>query len=212
MSSGNFESSSHPPEERGRAPSLQQANLQASYRMQMHRPTLKNTDRFNTEISHSSLANSFVGEMGHSFAHRMSKRNSVSSTVDHYAHNVYQPPAKLENTFRLGPSEVQKFNSSRVRKLVGDILNNHLQNAKYEPNKSKDLVQILSEEIKMRVKSIIYKRYKLVVNITIGQNNGNSIILASRALWNPETDNECTVEFKNNSLYCIASVYAAYFD
>ena len=194
-------------ESSSKVPPLSQANLnrvpQGRYasRQSMNSSQSGNIDTL------GSLPN-----LGNQRINSMSKRNSVSSTIDHYSQNFYHAPQKTENTYSLGPSENQKFNSSKVEKLVKDILTNHLENVKYEPNKCRDQVQLISDEIKTRIKSIVYKRFKIVVSLTIGQNTGNSIIIASRALWNTDTDNECTVQFKNNTLYAICSIFATYFD
>lgn len=193
---------------------LTQANLQA--RQQRQSNALPSTVLSN--VSYSSAANSILGDLPITGVGglRMSKRNSVSS--DHYSssHYNYAPyhvaSVRMENTYRLGPHETQRFNSMRISRLVNDIVRNHLENVKYEANKCRDLVQLLSDEIKMRTKLMVYKRYKLIVNLTIGQAFGNSLIMASRALWNPETDNECTVTYKNNSLFAIATIFACYYD
>lgn len=74
------------------------------------------------------------------------------------------------------------------------------------------MVRILSEEIKLKLKQIVYKRYKLVISITIGQNLGQDVLFASRSLWNTDTDNYCTVQFKNDSLFSIATIWATYCD
>ena len=206
--SSNIESSGG-----GRGLQLSQANLQAQRhtRQQLNVPA---NPASAANLSYSSAHNSIVPDLPTTTAGgiRMSKRNSVSSTVDHYSSAHYHPSVRLENTYRLGPHDNQKFNVTRVSRLVYDIMQNHLENLKYEPNKCKDMVQLLSEEIKARTKSILYKRYKLVVNLTIGPSLGSSLIMASRSLWNPETDNECTVTFKNNSLFAIATIFACYYD
>ena len=189
-----------------RGPTLTNANLQAQRQQAKYQAS-------SSQSAVNSVNGDTLGPIGTgTINQRMSKRNSISSTIDHYSHNFYQQQPKLENTFRLTPSDSQKFNATRVQRLVNDILENHLENVKYEPSRCKELVQVLSDEIKTRIKSIIYKRYKLIVNLTIGQNIGNSIIIASRSLWNCDTDNCCTAQFKNGSLYAIATIYAAYYD
>lgn len=40
-------------------------------------------------------------------------------------------------------------------------------------------------------------RYKLVVQVTIGESKHQGAFIASRCLWNPATDNYCTLEYKN---------------
>lgn len=202
---------------------LTQANLQAQ-RPSQRQAHGGSTNLVASNISYSSAANSTVGDLpgtagggggGGPAGVRMSKRPSVSSTIDHYTSQnnyPYQSNVRLENTYRLGPHDSQRFNAARVTRIVNEIMRAHLENAKYEPNKCRDLVQLLSEEIKSRVKSILYKRYKLIVNLTIGQSVASSLMMASRSLWNPETDNECTVTYKNNSLFAIATIFACYYD
>ena len=138
-----------------------------------------------------------------------SKRNSVSSEY-HYSGN---PQVKLENSYCLGPGDSQKFSHARVSNVVNEILSNSLKGVKYEPSKCKKLVLDISEEIKRNVKAIVFKRYKIVVSMAIGQITSNeSLIMGSRALWNAEHDNECTVNYKNGSLYAIATIFAVYLD
>jgi hypothetical protein len=199
-------------ESRSAGLSLTQANMQAQ------KPYRTDSNLNMSSSQQHSVANSVLGDLLPPNAmatganlYKYSKRNSVSSTVDHYAHS-HAKSVRLENTYRLGPSDAQRFNGSRVRKLMGEILKNHLENCKYEPSRCKDMCELLSEEIKARTKSIVYKRYKVIVNVTIGQNFGNSVFVASRSLWNTETDNECTVTFNNSSLYAVATVYACYCD
>jgi hypothetical protein len=176
-----------------RLPSFtQQASLQAQRSVNKPNPTNQIQTSRQSVQSHNSSSGDTLGNLpSQSYGLKPSKRNSLSlsSTADHYSHSNQLSQLKYENTYSLGPNDSQKFNVSRVQRLVNDILTNHLENFKYEPNKCRDMVQLLSDEIKTRVKSITYKRFKLIVNLTIGQNIGNSIMIASRSLWNTETDN-----------------------
>jgi len=148
----------------------------------------------------------------HSASRPPSKRHSISSDEYHYqatkAGNI-----KLENTYSLGPSQAQKFNAARIEEVASEALANSLSNFKYEPTRCKRVIKEVTEEIKRCVKPLIYNRYKLVVSVTIGERCANeSLILGSRSLWNPETDNECTVNYKNESIFAVATIYAVYFD
>lgn len=134
------------------------------------------------------------------------KRNSVTS-------NDYVQVPKLENTFSLGPNESQKFTPSRIEEVVQEILSLKLNGVRYDPQRCKKFCKDLSEEIKKTIKPFIFPRYKLVVTMAIGQNTSQeSLIMGSRALWNAETDNQCTVNFKNETLYAVATIFAVYFD
>jgi hypothetical protein len=119
---------------------------------------------------------------------------------------------RYENSYILEPDASQRFNPQRAERICSDILQNHLENVKYEPAKCKALTTLMCEEIKTRLKSITYKRYKIVVSLSICQNVDTNILIASRALWDTATDNCCSVSFKNSSLHAIATVFAVYHD
>jgi len=143
---------------------------------------------------------------------KSSKRHSISSDEYHYqatkAGNI-----KLENTYSLGPSQAQKFNAARIEEAASQALAYSLSDFKYEPTRCKRVIKEVTEEIKRCVKPLIYSRYKLVVSVAIGERCANeSLIMGSRSLWNPETDNECTVNYKNESIFAVATIYAVYFD
>lgn len=53
-------------------------------------------------------------------------------------------------------------------------------------------------------------RYKIVCIVHIGQLKDQGIQIASRCLWDSAHDSFATYEFKNRSLYAIASVYFVY--
>ena len=134
------------------------------------------------------------------------KRNSVTS-------GDYESNIKLENTFSLGPNESQKFSPSRVEEVVSDIFAHKLKGIRYEPQRCKKICKDLSDEIKKTIRPLIFPRYKLIVTLAIGQNTmTESLIMGSRALWNTDTDNQCIVNFKNETLYAVATIFAVYFD
>jgi tctex1 domain-containing protein 2 len=143
------------------------------------------------------------------------KRNSnasyadTSTALNYYSQSIGQ---RFENTYHLGPNDKQKFNIHLVESVVGDVLENQLKNTNYDSNRCKELTTLLSDDIKQRLKSAIYKRYKYVVVLSIGQKGDNSILMASRCLWNAETDNACSVKYENKSLYAIATIFAVYYD
>lgn len=186
---------------------LSNANLHAQRSDNRHNSGISRT----SNNSHSAHSKHNEHSRPQSRPHSKSKRNSISSEDYHY--QSFQPQVKLENTYSLGPNTQQRFSQSRVTEVVTQILNDCLKDTKYESSKCKKLVKEISEEIKKNVKPIVYMRYKIVVSLAIGQNLPNeSMIMASRALWNTDTDNECTVNYRNESLYAVATIFAVYFD
>ncbi|CAM9277509.1 unnamed protein product, partial [Choristocarpus tenellus] len=53
-------------------------------------------------------------------------------------------------------------------------------------------------------------RYKIVVQVTIGQMKNQGVRVASRCLWDTSTDNHASVHYKTQSLWCSAMVFGVY--
>jgi hypothetical protein len=64
----------------------------------------------------------------------------------------------------------------------------------------------LSDQVKDRVKELGYLRYKLLVQVTIGEKKGQGIRLASRCMWDTSTDNCASESFETEAIFCVAQV------
>ena len=121
-------------------------------------------------------------------------------------------PAKLENTYNMAPHPDQKYNASRVEKVISGVLNSYLDGEDYEPRKCTLLAKSLSDVIKSRVKDMDFDRYKIVCNVHIGEKGDQSLQYASRCVWNTDTDGFSSATYKSATLYAVATVYALYFE
>lgn len=119
------------------------------------------------------------------------------------------PPVKYENTFKIGPDN--GFEAAKARGLIAQTLKEYLTGVEYPPNARK-LTTLITEEIKKRVKSLGYARYKYVVTLTICPAARQSMQIVSRCLWNKDTDNFAEVTFKTANIYAVATLYACYFE
>ncbi|XP_035882147.1 tctex1 domain-containing protein 1 [Phyllostomus discolor] len=117
---------------------------------------------------------------------------------------------QMENTYQLGPSK--HFPVAIVNHILKDVLTNSLQEEQYEPELCRQMTKTISEVIKAQVKALLVPRYKLIVMVYIGQLSGQSILVGSRCLWNPKSDNFASYVFRNSSLFALATVYAVYFE
>uniref|UniRef100_A0A8C3F7B5 Uncharacterized protein n=1 Tax=Chrysemys picta bellii TaxID=8478 RepID=A0A8C3F7B5_CHRPI len=99
--------------------------------------------------------------------------------------------------------------------LLREYLPTKLANVTYEPAKCASLTLALSEEIKHLVKQVTPPRYKLVVNVTIGNKSKDEtvdIVVTSRCLWDPHSDNFTSSQYVNETLFCVVLVHAVYFE
>nr|XP_015861182.1 dynein light chain Tctex-type 5 isoform X1 [Peromyscus maniculatus bairdii] len=117
---------------------------------------------------------------------------------------------RMENTYQLGPTK--HFPVATVNRILKDVLTAHLQEAEYDPEFCRQMTKTISEVIKARVKELMIPRYKLIVTVYIGQQDGQSILIGSRCLWNPKSDTISSYTFRNSTLFALANVYAVYFE
>ncbi|XP_060275166.1 dynein light chain Tctex-type protein 2B isoform X1 [Ovis aries] len=105
-----------------------------------------------------------------------------------------------ENTYILRPIFQQRFRPSVVKDCIHAVLKEELANAEYSPEEMPQLTKHLSENIKDKLKEMGFDRYKMVVQVVIGEQRGEGVFMAARCFWDADTDN-CTHDvFMNVSL------------
>ncbi|XP_072220152.1 dynein light chain Tctex-type 5 [Leuresthes tenuis] len=152
------------------------------------------------------------GTRGKETAGKTKDSVSTVSYTDELGHHEdpIQRNTTLENTYQLGPHK--RFPIPAVTDILTDVLTSHLQEEKYEVQRSREQALTLCAIIRSRVKELMIPRYKIVVLVHIGQLNGQSMQISSRCLWDAANDTFASYSFKNSSLFCVAAVYAVYFE
>ncbi|NXL43779.1 TC1D4 protein, partial [Podilymbus podiceps] len=127
---------------------------------------------------------------------------------------LFQPilRTRLENTYRMGPDEGCKFNVGQVQRVLEGVLAGALRTRAYSPQGSAALAQSLAELLRVRAKEVVPPRYKLVCHVLLGQQGQQSLLVASRALWDLESDSFASATFSNTSLFAVATVHGLYFE
>lgn len=121
-------------------------------------------------------------------------------------------PVKYENTYQLEPDEKSKFSPSRVEAILKDVLESRLKNVRYNHDQCCRISTDLATIIKSRTKTCGFRRYKLVCNVLIMENKGQGSHVASRGLFNTETDSFAAYTYRNATLIAVAHVYGIYFE
>lgn len=99
-----------------------------------------------------------------------------------------------------------------VQKVLTDTIRERMEGTQYDPLKSAQIAKELADMIKERVKNLGYDRYKLVVQVTVGEKTGQALRLASRCLWDTATDNFASDFYENSSVFCVAMVFGLYYE
>ena len=124
--------------------------------------------------------------------------------------SVYQPVVKMENTYRTEPAEDEKFPSSQVHRIISEVFDTNLSDQIYRTREASSLVTFLSTSLSNRVKMIDMPRYKIVVNVVLGQNCNQSLKMATRCLLDASLDNFACATFKNKSMFAIGIIHGVY--
>jgi hypothetical protein len=117
------------------------------------------------------------------------------------------------NLFNLN-KQINKFNENISFDYFQDYLSRLLEiyfnnNQIYENFQSKINILSLSEQIKDFFKQI-YHRYKIIVEIIIQQHLDQSILIASRSLWDKNNDYFLQQTFFKKNIFIIIIVFFIY--
>ena len=78
-----------------------------------------------------------------------------------------------------------------------------------------DDFETLSKDIAIKIKcqckeKLKLPRYKLIVQVTIGQRKDQGVRITSRCLWDTSTDNYASVKFQNEYIWASAIIFGLY--
>merc|ERR1712142_8201 len=106
-----------------------------------------------------------------------------------------------ENTYKTEPDE--KPQMKLVRETITDIINVTCDGLETNQAFHMGLTTTLNSEVHARLKKIIPKRHRFVVQTFLIEHNDQDIQIGSKWLWNPEHDDHVTIT-KTFSTFSIA--------
>ncbi|CAM9486983.1 unnamed protein product [Chrysoparadoxa australica] len=113
-------------------------------------------------------------------------------------------------TYIMKPDETEKFYPSEVRAIAQKAVNQELDGKQYDEEEAKEWSLNIADEIRAEVSKLNITRYKIVVQVTVGQMKAQGVRVASRCLWDTATDNYASVSYKSQSLWCSTMVFGVY--
>ncbi|XP_026546372.1 tctex1 domain-containing protein 2 [Notechis scutatus] len=113
--------------------------------------------------------------------------------------------------YHLRPAFHHRFRSSMVKDCIREVLKEELANVQYNPEEIGAQTKVLSELIRDRLKDKGFHRYKIVVQVVIGEQRGEGVNMAARCFWDADSDNYAQDVFINESLFCVAVAFGCFF-
>ncbi|EGB03433.1 hypothetical protein AURANDRAFT_34069 [Aureococcus anophagefferens] len=115
-------------------------------------------------------------------------------------------------TYSMIPAEQERFYPSEAKRICERVLVGELDNKEYFEDSAKDWIISIGNTIKSEIKCLTVPRYKIIVQVTIGQMKDQGVSVASRCLWDITFDNYTSVNFTNSSLWANVMVFGVYTD
>jgi len=149
-------------------------------------------------------APSFMGLMAQRrFASKLADKKRRSSSIA--ASNVH---VEKEPTYRMAPTK--KFSASHVNDVLKEFVNDRLQGYRYHGKFAKNLARVLGDEVKDKIKSLHYDRYKIVCTVILGELKDQDMVISSRCAWDVKTDNSVSYTHKTRQYFCNINVFGVY--
>ncbi|XP_029988933.1 tctex1 domain-containing protein 2-like isoform X3 [Sphaeramia orbicularis] len=79
------------------------------------------------------------------------------------------------NTYLIRPNHQHKFKPAVVKEYIREIVRDRLSGVRYNPEEVPELCRSLADSIKDKVKNAGLDRYKLVVQVVIGEQRGQGV-------------------------------------
>jgi hypothetical protein len=120
-----------------------------------------------------------------------------------------------ENTYitdAAGHGPRARFREHEVAAVLRAVLRERVDKAAYDPVKAAQIAKHVTEDLRERVKALGLERHKLVVQVTLGQKAGQAMRMVSRCLWDVGADGYASETYENETLYCVAQVFALYYE
>eukprot|EP00441_Pelagodinium_beii_P016340 CAMPEP_0197659034 /NCGR_PEP_ID=MMETSP1338-20131121/45927_1 /TAXON_ID=43686 ORGANISM="Pelagodinium beii, Strain RCC1491" /NCGR_SAMPLE_ID=MMETSP1338 /ASSEMBLY_ACC=CAM_ASM_000754 /LENGTH=128 /DNA_ID=CAMNT_0043235775 /DNA_START=96 /DNA_END=482 /DNA_ORIENTATION=- len=118
-----------------------------------------------------------------------------------------------ENTYIMAPKDDEKFLPSKVAAVIKNVMDSYLVDKEYQAEDAKIWTLDLSNEIKATVKQDVnIPRYKIIVQVVIGEQASQGVRVASKCLWDTSADNYASYTFENNSIFAVGMVFGCYYE
>ncbi|XP_064186023.1 dynein light chain Tctex-type protein 2B isoform X1 [Anguilla rostrata] len=108
-----------------------------------------------------------------------------------------EEPDTLEHTYIIRPNYQHKFKVGVVKECIREVLKEQLGGTSYNPQLISTQCRSVADCIKDKLKDLGFDRYKLVVQVVIGEQRGEGVKMAARCFWDADTDGHAQDMFMN---------------
>nr|CAD7263449.1 unnamed protein product [Timema shepardi] len=111
------------------------------------------------------------------------------------------------------PADMQEkwFKAQTVKEMIHSVLNDELGGKIYNAEEAEVWTKTITSAVRNKIKDLGFQRYKFMVQVILGEQHGAGVKTGARCLWDADTDNYASAIFINDTIFCMAVVFAVYF-
>ena len=120
--------------------------------------------------------------------------------------------SNLRNQQMCEPKEGEKFCPSKIRELIKSGLESCLSHYEFDVEGLTAKTEEVTKSVRDSVRAGAYQlnRYKLVVQVVIGEIKNQGLKITSKCLWDTNSDNYASYTHRTETYYCTAIVFGCY--
>ncbi|XP_012134773.1 dynein light chain Tctex-type protein 2B [Megachile rotundata] len=119
--------------------------------------------------------------------------------------------AVTSQIYQIRPQLHEKFKPLSAKEVIHNVLFDQLSTKTYDAEEAVQWTKDIADLIREKVKELSFKRYKYIVNVVLGEKHGAGVKMGTRCIWDAEADSYAYDSFINDTIFCVATVYAVYF-
>lgn len=162
----------------------------------------------NSVLPNASATAASTGGTATSTAATRARRQSSRTSVPRAGYD--RRLIRYENTFRMEPDDDHKADLARLRRVATSVIESAIAGYKYDPKQGKQFSLALAERVRGQIKQLPFARYKLVVQVSIGQKKGQDLRIASRCMWDVKWDRHITITKETQDAYVTVTIFLVY--
>ena len=116
----------------------------------------------------------------------------------------------VPETYSTRPSYKDKFCPIKAREVMKSIVEPILVEEKSQERASSQHTMDIAESVRNALKDEYTSRFKIMVQVVIGDKKGQGVRMGSKCFWDSDTDNVAWYSYMNDSIYCVVVAFASY--
>ena len=166
----------------------------------------KRTSKPRVSLPRNSLLTGSTGTAA--IAGQRARRQSSRTSIPRAA--LDRRLIRYENTFRTEPDDDHRVDVARLRRVATSVIETAISGYKYDATQGKQFATALADRIRSQVRQLPFQRYKVVVQVVIGQKKGQDLRVASRCVWDMKWDRHLTITKETNDAFVTVIIFHVY--